>query len=239
MTEEHCFIIMPFSPEFEGVHQCIKDTIETNFHYKPIRADEVHSPGNLHDQIINEIEKAKFVIADISNANPNVLYELGVSRGCTTPRIIICQSLHRVPSDLKGERFKIYQNRIGGEKLLKELIIESVNSLFPEAKRKTEEDVAEPIKPGKNLKINNTSSYSGDGRFDWEVHLEGPKEELDGVKEVIYHLHPTFPDPIRKKINREERFQLKSNGWGEFVMEVQIHYKTGEFETRKYLLNLD
>ena len=35
-----------------------------------------------------------------------------------------------------------------------------------------------------------------DDWWDWEIHLEGSEEELNGIEYVEYTLHETFPNPI-------------------------------------------
>jgi len=61
--------------------------------------------------------------------------------------------------------------------------------------------------------------------WDWEVHLEGNKQDLDQIEYVEYALHETYPKPIRRISDRDSGFQLKENGWGEAPLYVTIHYK--------------
>lgn len=61
--------------------------------------------------------------------------------------------------------------------------------------------------------------------WDWEMHLEGSEEELNEIEYVEYTLHETFPNPIRRKYDAKDGFQLKTSGWGIFPVYIRIHYK--------------
>jgi hypothetical protein len=52
-------------------------------------------------------------------------------------------------------------------------------------------------------------------------------EQLDAVAAVVYRLHPTFKDPIRKVTERETSFELRTAAWGEFNMTAEIAFKDG------------
>lgn len=79
-----------------------------------------------------------------------------------------------------------------------------------------------------NIEIKQNCSYSGDRRWNWAVWLTGPTAELDQIDHVTYTLHPTFPNPVRKIHTRRGGFRLKSNGWGEFTIYIDVTRKNGE-----------
>lgn len=51
---------------------------------------------------------------------------------------------------------------------------------------------------------------------------------LDDIVKVVYHLHPSFPNPDRETANRERRFELKTGAWGEFNLSADIFFKDYE-----------
>jgi nucleoside 2-deoxyribosyltransferase len=57
------------------------------------RADDITEPGRITDQIISAIERADVVIADITDANPNVLFELGYADALEKRIIVLNQRL--------------------------------------------------------------------------------------------------------------------------------------------------
>lgn len=64
--------------------------------YKPIRIDEKHHIGKIDDEIIAEIRRAKFVVADFTQgedgARGGVYYEAGFAHGLNIPVIFTCRA---------------------------------------------------------------------------------------------------------------------------------------------------
>ena len=55
---------------------------------------------------------------------------------------------------------------------------------------------------------------------------------LDRISKVVYHLHPTFPNPDREISTRSNNFELKTNGWGQFNLTANVYFKEGEQSLR-------
>lgn len=86
------------------------------------------------------------------------------------------------------------------------------------------------------MKIHQTSSKISDNRWKWSISLQASQEELDSVEKVIYHLHPTFPNPVVERTNRSDNFELKSSGWGTFVVRIEVHFKDKHTEELRHRL---
>lgn len=78
IEKNRCFFIMPFSEEFNIIYGEIKASLSQS-NYICTRVDEISGSTPIINKILTEILKAQFVIADLSNCNPNVFYELGVA----------------------------------------------------------------------------------------------------------------------------------------------------------------
>ena len=103
-----CFVIMPFSAEYDLVyHQLIKPAAETSG-LKVLRADDIYSPGVITEQIRAAIHQSRICIADVSGKNPNVLYEVGIAHTLDKTTILLSQSVEQIPFDLRAHRFVIY-----------------------------------------------------------------------------------------------------------------------------------
>lgn len=57
--------------------------------------------GSIISGIVNNLNSADLVIADLTGLNPNVMYELGVRHSLKRGTIIISQDLNNLPSDLR------------------------------------------------------------------------------------------------------------------------------------------
>jgi hypothetical protein len=55
------------------------------------------------------------------------------------------------------------------------------------------------------------------------VFLEGDGRDLDRVTKVVYHLHPTFYDPVRTVTDRAASFELRTSAWGMFNLRAHVH----------------
>jgi len=103
-----CFVIMPFSAEYDLVyHQLIKPAAETSG-LKVLRADDIYSPGVITEQIRAAIHQSRICIADVSGKNPNVLYEVGIAHTLDKTTILLSQSVEQIPFDLRAFRVVLY-----------------------------------------------------------------------------------------------------------------------------------
>jgi len=80
--------------------------------------------------------------------------------------------------------------------------------------------------------------YHGGDWWAWSVWIEAPDAELDKVQKVTWHLHPTFPDPVREKTNRSEKFRLDTAGWGGFKVRADVTMKDGSTVKLSHQLEL-
>ena len=109
--EEDCFIICPLGEEKspERIHSdkllnhVFKPILDAN-QYNTVRADQVSKAGLITTQIINCIIESELVIADLTDQNPNVFYELALRHATNKPYIQVITKGQRIPFDLRGIR---------------------------------------------------------------------------------------------------------------------------------------
>jgi len=102
-----CFVTMPFAEEFNNIKTEIKKSV-TNSGYEYVRADEYYSSGKITEQIIQMIEKSDICICDLTNNNPNVIWELGYAYAKQKIIVLIAQSTDDLFFDIKIDRAIIY-----------------------------------------------------------------------------------------------------------------------------------
>ncbi len=142
-----CFVDMPFGKkpdlasgieiDFDHIYEtAIKPAIE-NAGLEPLRGDEERTGGIIHTAMFARLLLSEYVVADLTLANPNVFYELGIrhaARPFTT--VPIFANVHPLPFDVTMIRAIIYQLENGrltqkaAEKLRSELmkrLIEAIN----------------------------------------------------------------------------------------------------------------
>ena len=110
-NENICFVMMPFGDPFDSYYDKIyKPAIESlNFTVK--RADSLFRPSPIIKDIWEYINNSKILVADITQLNANVMYELGLSHAIAKPVIIISDTIENVPFDLRFLRILIYDTK--------------------------------------------------------------------------------------------------------------------------------
>lgn len=105
------FVLMPFNQELDALFtDVIKPTLEAEG-YEVRRGDSVLDQQNVLKDIVQGIAVADLVVADLTDLNPNVFYELGLAHGLGVATILITQSLDTLPFDLRPYRANQYSMR--------------------------------------------------------------------------------------------------------------------------------
>jgi len=99
-----CFVIMPFGGWFDDYFESIYKPALEEAGLKVNRADDLYRPSTIVNDIWTYTQSAKLILADLSNKNPNVFYELGLAHALAKPAILITESIEDVPFDLRALR---------------------------------------------------------------------------------------------------------------------------------------
>lgn len=107
-----CFVLMPFREQFEDVYKNIEEVVVVRHKMNCIRADNIYSAGVIIQEIWDKIQEAHIIIADCTDKNPNVLYEIGLAHaiGKDDNVILITQKIDDIPFDLRHRRIVTYNN---------------------------------------------------------------------------------------------------------------------------------
>lgn len=126
--EEYCLVIMPFDEKIADTYtHGIKPAVESKG-MKCIRLDENDS-GNIVKDIVKYIQSAKMIIADLTDLNANVFYELGIAHTLGNNTVMIVQNINEVPFDIKSYRVIEYSNTIRGGNDLQTSIRRAIETL--------------------------------------------------------------------------------------------------------------
>ena len=128
-SQDRCFIITPIGDDSDPIRRHIEGVIEAAIRpalgdkYDLIVAHKISEPGSITKQIIKEIYADKLAIANLTNKNPNVMYELAFRHSLGKPVIMIAEKGTPLPSDIIMERTIFYQNDAQGVLELRDSII--------------------------------------------------------------------------------------------------------------------
>ena len=102
------FVIMPFDEDFDGVYSGFIEPVLKEAGFTVDRADNIESQQNILRDIVEKIHQSALIVADLTGANPNVFYELGLAHALRKPVILLTQRVADVPFDMKSYRLLEY-----------------------------------------------------------------------------------------------------------------------------------
>jgi nucleoside 2-deoxyribosyltransferase len=110
MKNPSVFVIMPFAAPWRDVYElgikagCVAAGAEV------ARIDEQIFHQNILIRLYSQIAQADFIVAEMTEPNPNVYYEVGYAHGVGRPVLLITKTLNSVPFDLKHYPFIQYES---------------------------------------------------------------------------------------------------------------------------------
>lgn len=103
VVKNQIFAAMPFAPEYDDVYFVAMAPAADSVAAVCKRIDQEKFAGDIVEEIERSIRAAKVVIADLSEAKSNVLYETGFAHALGKPTIHICStSLDQLPFDVRN-----------------------------------------------------------------------------------------------------------------------------------------
>jgi hypothetical protein len=106
-----CFVIAPIGGDGTEIRKRSDQILEhiirpvvSECGYSALRADQMPKPGMITSQVIQQLIEAALVIADLTDHNPNVFYELAVRHAFRKPVIQLIEADQSLPFDVAGLR---------------------------------------------------------------------------------------------------------------------------------------
>lgn len=127
-----CFILMPFAEKFNKVYSTIREIFESDeVSFTCKRADDISGGGHIMESVLKEIGEAEIIIADLTDSNPNVFYELGITHMVKNANkvILLTQDIKSMPFDLNSYRSIVYKAGALGAKKLKSDLHNAINAV--------------------------------------------------------------------------------------------------------------
>jgi hypothetical protein len=138
-----CFVIMPigsgdayqvYRNRYEHIIQPAVEGLRIDGQqvFRCVRADFVAKTGSITRDLLGRLYRSDAVVADLTDLNPNVFYELGVRHALRAGTILMALKGTKLPFDVGDLRVIPYEDRVGGEKEAIPQIQEMLNSLLGE-----------------------------------------------------------------------------------------------------------
>lgn len=214
-----CFVISPIGEEDSDTRkrsdQVLKHIITgavEQLGYEVIRADKISEPGIITHQIIQHIVDAPLVIADLTERNPNVFYELALRHAIRKPLVQLIKKGELIPFDVAATRIIQFDlHNLDSVDAAKQEILAQIKSL--EAGKN---DTDNPISVSLDLKM---LKESGD-----------PEERsLADIVEAISDLRLTITSSDKNVISSKiiKEFQMVLDEINSKVNRLDPDYKRG------------
>lgn len=109
MSKPQCFVIQPFN---EDNNQLFEDTIKPAIEHAELEAYRVDQDPSVQvpiESIEEKIRESAMCLADITEDNPNVWYEVGYARAVERPLVLICSKTREsFPFDIQHRQVERY-----------------------------------------------------------------------------------------------------------------------------------
>jgi hypothetical protein len=127
----HVFVLMPFKAEMLPVYEDYIKPVCASMKLSVRRADDFFTADAVVTDIWKAVVSARLIVADCTDRNPNVFYEIGLAHAIGKPTILLTQKSEDVPFDLRHLRYIAYQLTPHGMREFEEAFKETiVNVLF-------------------------------------------------------------------------------------------------------------
>lgn len=118
-SQRSCFVMMPYCPQYRlMLKRAILPAVESHG-MECVLADQSHV-GSIPDQIIGHIQRSVVCLAEISETNANVMYEVGMAQAMGKPVIFLRKNLEDLPFDIQHMRIITYSDGEEGMSRLQE-----------------------------------------------------------------------------------------------------------------------
>jgi nucleoside 2-deoxyribosyltransferase len=103
-----CFVLMPLHDPYTSIFENHIKPVASKCGLIAKKADDITSNKPIMEDVWNHLNQARIVIADLTDSNPNVFYELGIAHTLGKEVIMIAQHVTKLPFDVGHVRYIDY-----------------------------------------------------------------------------------------------------------------------------------
>jgi hypothetical protein len=118
-----CFVAMPFDEKYRSEFEKVIQPAIKATGLECVRGDEIYAHQAIVHDIWKSLRESLLLVAELSDRNPNVMYEIGLAHAIGKPVILLTRNERDVPFDLRALRYLFYDtnNPSWGDDLRKQL----------------------------------------------------------------------------------------------------------------------
>lgn len=230
MESKKAFILMPFTESLNAVYDFLIKGALAEAGYQVKRADDIKSQSNILEDIVKGIIESDLIVADLTDSNANVYYELGIAHALQKKVVLITQEIEDLPFDLKSYRAIGYSTHFSrmneAKKELYQLAKEASNGTLPFGNPVKDygkiQNISEPVS---SIVMHDSNDDESDlGFLDHIVQVEDNFEDLTEIVNVI---GSKLVDELTPEINRTTQIlttgDISTKQRRNIIKELAIH----------------
>lgn len=198
-SNKECFVISPIGDERSEIRkradQLFKYIIQPvceECKLTPIRADQINDSDYINQTVLDHLNKDALVIADLTDHNPNVFYEMGYRVSSKKPIIHLKQVNESIPFDVSSVRTFDYDlSDLDSVDRIKERLIKTINNMvFLED---TPEE--EPVQNSNLISMLGEILYKVE-----DIEAKIQKNNADTIQSIIKACNESKPQPKAESV---------------------------------------
>ena len=197
-----CFIISaigkegsPIRKEADDKYELIYSPVLQELGYEVTRSDKISSPGSISREIIQNLIDADLIIADVTDENPNVFYELAIRNAIKKPVIVFRRPNQSMP-------FDIYDKRAI-----------SISTTDPRVWEQAKQQLQDHVKMAENNPEHASESILSEFTFD--IKADKPRTDLDKIHSLLKDMQYEM-----RKLSR-----INETSWSKYIEEVEKKFQ--------------
>lgn len=111
---ELVFVLMQFSSPYTEIFDDVIEPVVSSEGFRCLKSDDIFGTTAVIEDIWANINRSALVIAEITDNNPNVMYELGICHTIGKEVMMITQAPSTIPFNFRHMRAYSYDNSIRG-----------------------------------------------------------------------------------------------------------------------------
>lgn len=204
--EKTCFVITPIGSETDPIRRHIDGIIDATicpvlerYGYNLIIPHRISAPGSITKQIIRDIFKSELVIANLTDKNPNVMYELALRHCFGTPLIVIAEKGTELPFDISDIRTIFYTNDAKGVLELQNDLEKAISNINPEQYTSPIFSILGDLKIEENILTN-------------MQHIENGEKSADALDLILKRLERIEYQTQNKSVPKTKSWKIPEEG---------------------------
>jgi hypothetical protein len=188
VEDKVCFVISPIGSSESATREradhvfdyVIEEALE-DFDYTPKRADHIAEPGIITNDVIEYIVESPLVIADLTDSNANVFYELAIRHAYEKPTIQIIEEGEDIPFDLASTRTISFDHSdVESVAEAKSKIVEQIESINNES-----ETFENPITVAEDIRDLKSGSRQERSVAELIENISGLRSEMRSIEKKV------------------------------------------------------